>query len=203
MEAGPGRAQEVVRDRRPVSRRRGGDARGQRRAACWRGATCGDCSTRSRPRPAASAGRRTWSSTPSPRKPGGSCTPARRRWPKPGGWSRNISRVCSESGRARSRRPEREKLSMEGEACRQPGCGGTIEAGFCNRCGLEPSDGDCDGAGAVPAGRPRVLGSRSPPGPGAHRRAGAASAFARAAGGTSASGSWRCPNCPRSTPSAS
>ncbi|MBV8611680.1 MAG: protein kinase [Singulisphaera sp.] len=29
---------------------------------------------------------------------------------------------------------------MDGEACRQPGCGGTIEAGFCNRCGLEPAN---------------------------------------------------------------
>ncbi len=27
---------------------------------------------------------------------------------------------------------------MDGDLCRQPGCNGTIEAGFCNRCGLEP-----------------------------------------------------------------
>ena len=27
---------------------------------------------------------------------------------------------------------------MDGETCTQPGCGGTIDGGFCNRCGLEP-----------------------------------------------------------------
>lgn len=27
---------------------------------------------------------------------------------------------------------------MDGTACRQPGCGGTIDGGYCNRCGLEP-----------------------------------------------------------------
>ena len=27
---------------------------------------------------------------------------------------------------------------MDGDRCRQPGCGGKIESGFCNQCGLEP-----------------------------------------------------------------
>ena len=27
---------------------------------------------------------------------------------------------------------------MDGATCTQPGCGGTIDGGFCNRCGLEP-----------------------------------------------------------------
>jgi serine/threonine-protein kinase PknG len=30
---------------------------------------------------------------------------------------------------------------MDGETCRQPGCNGTLEAGFCNRCGFEPFQG--------------------------------------------------------------
>ena len=29
---------------------------------------------------------------------------------------------------------------MDGAKCTQPGCGGTIDGGFCNRCGLEPAD---------------------------------------------------------------
>ncbi|MGO9114884.1 MAG: tetratricopeptide repeat protein [Thermoguttaceae bacterium] len=28
---------------------------------------------------------------------------------------------------------------MDGAKCMQPGCGGTIDSGFCNRCGLEPT----------------------------------------------------------------
>jgi serine/threonine-protein kinase PknG len=36
--------------------------------------------------------------------------------------------------------------------CQQPGCGGTIEQGFCNRCGLEPaSAGPTPAAAAAPA----------------------------------------------------
>jgi serine/threonine-protein kinase PknG len=30
---------------------------------------------------------------------------------------------------------------MDGERCKQPGCDGVIEGGFCNRCGLEPAGG--------------------------------------------------------------
>ncbi len=45
---------------------------------------------------------------------------------------------------------------MDGEACRQPGCSGTIESGFCNRCGLEPSTVT---AGAGAGGLSTALGS--------------------------------------------
>ncbi len=37
---------------------------------------------------------------------------------------------------------------MDGARCTQPGCGGTIEGGFCNRCGLEPADGGPAATGA-------------------------------------------------------
>jgi serine/threonine-protein kinase PknG len=42
---------------------------------------------------------------------------------------------------------------MDGDKCRQPGCDGVIESGFCNRCGLEPV-----GATAMPATVPAPLG---------------------------------------------
>jgi serine/threonine-protein kinase PknG len=41
---------------------------------------------------------------------------------------------------------------MDGARCQQPGCHGTIEGGFCNRCGLEP-------AGAAPGAVTAVAGS--------------------------------------------
>jgi serine/threonine-protein kinase PknG len=39
---------------------------------------------------------------------------------------------------------------MDGTVCRQPGCGGTIEGGFCNRCGLEPPTGTVAMVGPPP-----------------------------------------------------
>jgi serine/threonine-protein kinase PknG len=39
---------------------------------------------------------------------------------------------------------------MDGVLCRQPGCGGTIEGGFCNRCGLEPPAGTVTMVGPPP-----------------------------------------------------
>jgi serine/threonine-protein kinase PknG len=38
---------------------------------------------------------------------------------------------------------------MDGETCQQPGCGGIVEAGFCNRCGLEPPGAGAGAASAV------------------------------------------------------
>lgn len=39
---------------------------------------------------------------------------------------------------------------MDGTACRQPGCGGTIAGGFCDRCGLEPPTATVAAAGLRP-----------------------------------------------------
>ena len=46
---------------------------------------------------------------------------------------------------------------MDGAKCTQPGCGGTIEGGFCNRCGLEPPDA---GPAAVDSGASGLMGGR-------------------------------------------
>jgi len=44
---------------------------------------------------------------------------------------------------------------MNSVKCQQPGCGGTIEQGFCNRCGLEPAAaGATPPAGGAPGHKP-------------------------------------------------
>src|SRR5215831_7384700 len=44
---------------------------------------------------------------------------------------------------------------MDGDRCRQPGCTGTIEQGFCNSCGLEPAaQAAAVGPAAAPAPGP-------------------------------------------------
>ncbi len=41
---------------------------------------------------------------------------------------------------------------MSGATCTQPGCGGTIDGGFCNRCGLEPANAGSAVAGTGASG---------------------------------------------------
>ena len=74
---------------------------------------------------------------------------------------------------------------MEGAQCPQAGCGGTIEGGFCNRCGLEPPkngpavlganvSGLFDGlnSAAIGSSRSATLSSSSRLGAGSTRRTG-------------------------------
>ena len=48
---------------------------------------------------------------------------------------------------------------MDGASCTQPGCGGTIDGGFCNRCGLEPPDAGSAVVGSGGSGRLTATGS--------------------------------------------
>ena len=70
---------------------------------------------------------------------------------------------------------------MDGAKCTQPGCGGTIEGGFCNRCGLEPADA---GYAAVEAGGSGLLGGTGSAAIGSARSASAVSSARLGAGST-------------------
>ena len=74
---------------------------------------------------------------------------------------------------------------MGGATCTQPGCGGTIDGGFCNRCGLEPPNAGSAVTGTGPSGlmagtgsaaigssRSATLSSSSRLGAGSKRRSG-------------------------------
>jgi serine/threonine-protein kinase PknG len=69
-------------------------------------------------------------------------------------------------------------------ACRQPGCGGTIQDGYCDLCGMAPA------RAAEPAGPPRAVAAAAPPAPPPPPAPGSARASARS-GSTHSTGTRR------------
>ncbi len=61
---------------------------------------------------------------------------------------------------------------MNGTKCLQPDCGGTIDNGFCNRCGMEPANAGSGliGSAAIGSARSASLGSSARLGAGSTRR---------------------------------